>query len=240
MLPPEKFQQRLDEWLEINVEQWNQLRSLGVKDGSEVELDYSFSTEDENEAKNFLKNLKEKFSYEAKIEFLPADENGNSAIWAIFGTTPPTKTDLEFLNIWVKELIHLGQVDNCLFEGWGAYPPGAKPQFSLGLGSFEEVDESVKLQYPVLLHIKIPEHIEPIDRGEKYDDPLSTQLEAGGYGKILRVGSLLSISENGVEIVGIEMIIRVKEKDSGIELLKGLLIELGAPINLTIEVTDPE
>ncbi|MCY3008286.1 MAG: hypothetical protein NTY42_00455 [Planctomycetota bacterium] len=45
--------------------------------------------------------------------------------------------------------------------------------------------------YPHLVIARIPEHIEPMDRGERYEDPLSEELQKAAAGEVTGGGSQL-------------------------------------------------
>jgi hypothetical protein len=46
-------------------------------------------------------------------------------------------------------------------------------------------------QYPHLVIVRIPEHIEPMDRGDRYEDPLDAKLKESGLGEVTGGGSQL-------------------------------------------------
>ena len=226
VLKPE-YKAKLEEWLRINKEQWEQLGAHGVVDGTELELDYNFVAPDEAAAEAFCKALGEKFNYQSKVVLLPEDDQGNPAAWVVHGTTEPTKSGLDFLDGWVTKLVEFGAERSCMFEGWGAYPPNVKQQFSLAIGGFEN-DPEIEAEFPKLIHVTIPESVEPKDRWDKYEGPLSEMLEDEGLGKIARAGSLLDITEDGLKIRGIEFVIHVAEAAPAMELVKSFLETLGA------------
>lgn len=81
--------------------------------------------------------------------------------------------------------------------------------------------------------VRIPGHIEPIERGERFEDPLQEKLEAAGLGEITGGGSQLSEAdaEGRRTIVYCEIEIVVKEKDlaKACALIKEELIRLEVP-----------
>jgi len=48
------------------------------------------------------------------------------------------------------------------------------------------------MDYPHLVQARVYEHIEPIDRGERYEDPLQAVLEKAGVGRVTGGGSQLN------------------------------------------------
>jgi hypothetical protein len=228
-----RYQQRLEEWLKISNDQWEQLLGFGVEDGTELDLDYSFSTEAEESARAFATAFQQRYGTQPEVRFLEADDIG-PAIWAIHGTTPPTPSSLAFLNSWVEDLVRLGAMHNCLFEGWGTYPPQAKPSTSLKIGSFSADQETID-KYPVLINFFIPLPLQPIERSEQFDQPLERMLVAEGLGRIVRSGSICDIGDEGLAIIGFEIRIRVIEYDTTSKRIREFLIKTGAPENHEME-----
>ncbi len=232
-----RYQEKLDEWLEMNREQWAQLQQHGATDGSELELDYSFSCADEPSAKAFAKEYEHRYAGKPTVEFLPQDGPDEPAAWAIFGTTPPTATTLASLDAWVEELIRLGAESGCLFEGWGTYPPGATKQL-LSIGQFHQDDDETKARFPLLLHVRVPMSVEPIERGERYDEPLATMLEKKSLGRLIRAGSLCDAET--YETVGFELVLRVADQELAARSVKQKLLESGAPDSLEVRPIDED
>ena len=80
--------------------------------------------------------------------------------------------------------------------------------------------------YPHLVIARIPEHIEPMDRGERYEDPLSEELQKVAAGEVTGGGSQLD--ENFfIRFVDIE--ICLANLDSAISLATKVLEDCGAP-----------
>jgi hypothetical protein len=77
----------------------------------------------------------------------------------------------------------------------------------------------------------------PIDRGEKYEDPLDASLKQAGLGEVTGGGSQLSEPDKqgkrNIEWVGID--VDITDLSRGIPLLKSELKRLGAPTGTTIE-----
>lgn len=70
------------------------------------------------------------------------------------------------------------------------------------------------------------EYIEPLDRGDRYEDPLDEALAEEDLGGICGGGSQLS-DECGIEFVDIE--IELNDLERGLEIAKSILEEQGAP-----------
>ncbi len=76
------------------------------------------------------------------------------------------------------------------------------------------------------LFARIPEHIEPIDRGERYEDPLSLALEAENLGQVTGGGSQL---DEHYRIAFVELEIELADLTRGVPLVISTLESLGAP-----------
>ena len=89
----------------------------------------------------------------------------------------------------------------------------------------------------ILVFVKIPESIMPIDRGEKYEDPLDSSLKQAEFGEVTGGGSQLSEPDKDgarhIEWVGID--VDLTDLAGGLPLLKSELKRLGAPVGTTIE-----
>jgi hypothetical protein len=81
-------------------------------------------------------------------------------------------------------------------------------------------------EYPHLLVATLHECIEPLDRGERYEDPLGELLAEGGLGKVTGGGSQL---DDSFKVKSVDIEIVVADLDSGIPLVLSLLEEKGAP-----------
>jgi hypothetical protein len=74
---------------------------------------------------------------------------------------------------------------------------------------------------------RLYEHIEPIDRGERYEDPLDAALRAGGLGEVTGGGSQLTQSGE-IEFADVE--IRVGDVDEAVATIVQSLEQSGAPV----------
>lgn len=77
-----------------------------------------------------------------------------------------------------------------------------------------------------LVIARIPEHIEPIDRGERYEDPLTKVLEARGLGEVTGGGSQL---DQNFRIAFVDLEIQLANLEQGLPLVTSSLTEFGAP-----------
>ena len=81
-------------------------------------------------------------------------------------------------------------------------------------------------------HIRIPEDLLPIERGDRYEDPLQDALEAEGIGEVTGGGSQLG-EGTSVEYCGIDIVVR--QRDKGLELIRSVMRRQGAPRATVIE-----
>ncbi len=79
--------------------------------------------------------------------------------------------------------------------------------------------------YPHFVYAKMWEAIEPIARGERYEDPLQAALEPGGLGEVSGGGSSID-REHGIDFVGVDIELASLES---LELVKQVLEDAGAP-----------
>jgi hypothetical protein len=84
---------------------------------------------------------------------------------------------------------------------------------------------------PLFVYIKIPGDIGPIDRGERFEDPLQAALDKESLGEITGGGSQLSdLDEKGhrsIEFCGID--VDLYDPVKGLALLRRELVRLQAP-----------
>jgi len=80
-------------------------------------------------------------------------------------------------------------------------------------------------EYPYFVYAKMWEAIEPIARGERYEDPLDAALSPGDLGEVSGGGSSFD-KEHGIEYVGVD--IELASLDS-LGLVREVLEKAGAP-----------
>lgn len=79
-------------------------------------------------------------------------------------------------------------------------------------------------------YILIREPLGPIDRSEKYEDPLNAAL--AGFGEVTGGGSQMG-DGNTVEYCGLDVV--VDDRAAGLQVIRGSLKSSGAPANTVIE-----
>jgi hypothetical protein len=81
-------------------------------------------------------------------------------------------------------------------------------------------------RFPHLVIAHIPEHIEPIERAERYEDPLQDALAISGLGVITGGGSQLTPTG---DIAFVEVELALANLDGALEVVKRILEEAEAP-----------
>jgi hypothetical protein len=79
---------------------------------------------------------------------------------------------------------------------------------------------------PYCLLIKIPEPLEPVERGEKYDDPLQDLLEETGLGIVNGGGTK---TDNDSHVLYCYLDIQISDLDQGRRKIAEFLETQGAP-----------
>jgi hypothetical protein len=82
------------------------------------------------------------------------------------------------------------------------------------------------MDFPHFVLARFFEHIEPIDRGDRYEDPLNEVLESAGIGRVTGGGSQLT-EEGRIEFADIE--IELVDLDAALQAAVEALERAGAP-----------
>ena len=82
------------------------------------------------------------------------------------------------------------------------------------------------MDYPHLILARVYEHIGPIDRGDRYEDPLGDILEKAGIGRVTGGGSQLD-ERGGITYADIE--IELANVDEALQVVADALEAAGAP-----------
>jgi hypothetical protein len=91
--------------------------------------------------------------------------------------------------------------------------------------------DQVSQANPLFVYIKIPGDIDPVDRGERFEDPLQETLEKESLGAITGGGSQLSADDedgyDSIEFCGID--VDLYDAVKGLPLLRRELVRLRVP-----------
>lgn len=81
-------------------------------------------------------------------------------------------------------------------------------------------------------YVRIPESIGPIDRGDRYEDPLAAALASAGLGDITGGGSQLGEGDS-IAYCGIDVVVTNRQR--GLALIRKTMKRLGASPATVIE-----
>ncbi len=82
------------------------------------------------------------------------------------------------------------------------------------------------------VYAKISDDVLPIERGEKYEDPLNAMLHEKQIGKVTGGGTMMR-KDKSIEYVGVD--IELLNLDFALEAVREKLFELGAPKGSVLE-----
>ena len=84
----------------------------------------------------------------------------------------------------------------------------------------------------IFFYVRIPEDVQPIERGERYEDPLQAALDAEDLGEVTGGGSQMG---EGKSIAFCGLDVEVHDRDRGLALIRSVMRRLGAPPETIIE-----
>ncbi|MFC0682916.1 hypothetical protein ACFFGH_34240 [Lysobacter korlensis] len=89
------------------------------------------------------------------------------------------------------------------------------------------------------IYVKLPASLQPLERGELFEDPIDDELQAQGLGHVSGGGSLLAAPEpdgtRRIEFCGLD--IEVEDRDKALDLLRAALVRLEAPERTELHYT---
>lgn len=115
--------------------------------------------------------------------------------------------------------------------------PKPSPDIANRVAFMTDMAEDARDRGEVFFFVRIPEHILPLDRGDKYEEPIAAALAEAGVGRVTGGGQQLG---EGKTIVYCGVDVVVTDRAHGLMLLQGLLPRLGAPAGTVIEEFLPE
>jgi hypothetical protein len=86
-------------------------------------------------------------------------------------------------------------------------------------------------------YVRIPGDIQPIERGERFEDPLEAALQEADLGSVTGAGSQIGEGTT-VEYCGLDVV--VNDRSRGIELIRRILQSVECPRTAVIEEYLPE
>ncbi len=92
--------------------------------------------------------------------------------------------------------------------------------------------ESAAADGRFFFYVRIPESVGPIDRGDRYEDPLQQALSAGDLGEITGGGSQLGEGDS-IAYCGLDVV--VSDRERGLAVIRETMRRLSAPAGTVIE-----
>jgi hypothetical protein len=101
------------------------------------------------------------------------------------------------------------------------------PEWMTGATGASTAREADPEHFPHVVIARIPEHIEPLDRGQRYEDPLTAALSTRGSGMVTGGGTQLTPES---EIAYVDLEIALADLNGALDIVKETLEAQGAPI----------
>ncbi len=201
----------------------------GIEQDGDCVLSYSFVCPSEEAAKSLESYINEQADDEFVVSL-------NEGAWLLTGRGEETIFDLGLILDWVGFMCDAGSQFGCRFDGWTvAIPPVTEEEPLLeeptDTEAIDAAPEPSVDSYEHLVIARIMDPVGPLERGEKYEDPLTLALKEQGLGEVTGGGSLLN---RQFEIEYVELEISLHDLSRGLELSKQLLKDLGAPKGSTL------
>jgi hypothetical protein len=118
MTGSEGYDALLERQLTMTQATWLRLVRHGVRENTELRLDFAYDAASYHEAKELQRFLTDETDYESGV-------TANQDRWRITGTTQPTTVSLAILEQWVEWMVATGLEFGCVFDGWGSEMPSA-------------------------------------------------------------------------------------------------------------------
>jgi hypothetical protein len=114
----------LEHKLTMNRETWKVLGEHGVREGTELTLDFFFFAPGEDEARALAAYVEAQTDYEVEVS---SSKGGllSKRQWAVNGSTRPTPVSLDALDELAIWMIAAGRAHAGEYDGWGAAVPDA-------------------------------------------------------------------------------------------------------------------
>ena len=109
---------------------------------------------------------------------------------------------------------------------------GKQPELDARQETLLDFAEGVRQRGHFFFYVRIPGNIQPIERGERYEDPLQTELTAQDLGEVTGGGSQMGEGKT-VEFCGLD--VEVSDRDKGLQVIRDVMRRLHAPAGTVIE-----
>ena len=108
------------------------------------------------------------------------------------------------------------------------FPPEQNGRKNTLLGFAEAAQERGHFFF----YVRIPGNIQPIERGERFEDPLQAALDKEKLGEVTGGGSQMGEGKT-VEFSGLD--VEVTDHDKGLQIIREVMRRLNAPSGTVIE-----
>ena len=147
----------------------------------------------------------------------------------------PMAIDVAALDLLGRRFLRLAAEKGGEFAGWDRVPTIEDVLASSAHrveGALSAADADLE-RYPHSVSVRLAESIQPINRGERYEDPLATVLAEHQLGVVTGGGSQLTAQG---EIAYVRLDLQLADLDHAVTLVRHTVEALGAPIGSAIEL----
>jgi hypothetical protein len=200
------------------------LREAGMEVAGEHQLRFMFVAEAESSIQALVAEL--------ELDGFPCVVDRDD-VWFCLAMKPMT-IDVAALDALGRRFLRLGAEKGGEFAGWDRVPTleemiAAGAQRVVGVVNAGEVDLE---RYPHSVSVRLAESIQPVNRGERYEDPLTAALARHEMGVVTGGGSQLTAQG---EIALVRLDLQLANLDRALTLVHRTVEELGAPIGSALE-----
>ena len=103
--------------------------------------------------------------------------------------------------------------------------------------AFPDPDPVDRAVYPCQLVVSIPLGLDPIERGERFEDPIADAL--GDLGWMHGGGTFSDTIDGELVTTSIDVVVSVKDVAQALPILRATLRAQGAPVDTVIRQTEP-
>ena len=101
----------------------------------------------------------------------------------------------------------------------------------------QDLAEDAQAQGHHFFYVRIPGDIQPVERGERFEDPLEAALQEAALGSVTGGGSQMGEGVR-VEYCGLDVV--VSDRTRGLDLIRRVMQSLGCPQTAVIEEYLPD
>ena len=110
---------------------------------------------------------------------------------------------------------------------------GAQPELDGRQETLLGIAEGARERGRCFFYVRIPGDIQPIERGERFEDPLQAALDEQDLGEVSGGGSQLAGRGKEIEFCGLD--VEVTDRERGLQLIRDTMRHLGVPPGTVIE-----